>query len=134
MSSVTSATTSRTAVAHAPRLSPATAFYLQASITVSFLAGSSAPTPLYPLYQAQWGLSPVTITEIFGIYALAVLAALLVAGRLSDHLGRRPVLRAATIAQAVTIALFATVDSVGGLMAARVLQGLSTGARPSPLR
>ncbi len=128
MNSVTSLSSRAGALARAPRLSPGAAFYVQASITVSFLAGSSAPTPLYPLYQAQWDLSPVTITEIFGIYALAVLAALLVAGRLSDHVGRRPVLLAATLAQAVTMAIFATVDGVGGLMAARVLQGLSTGA------
>src|SRR5712675_1899592 len=74
------------------RLSPAAAFLLLTSITVSFLAGSSAPTPLYPLYMARWGLTPLTVTVIFGIYALAVLFALLVAGRLSDHLGRRPVL------------------------------------------
>src|SRR5882762_4172963 len=81
------------------RLSPAAAFLLLASITVSFLAGSSAPTPLYPLYMARWGLTPLTITVIFGIYALAVLLALLFAGRLSDHLGRRPVLLTAALAQ-----------------------------------
>ncbi len=59
-------------------LSPTAAFYLQASITVIFLAGSSAPSPLYPVYQAAWGFSPIAITVIFGVYALAVLAALLV--------------------------------------------------------
>jgi hypothetical protein len=45
-------------------LSRTTAFYLLASITVSFLAGSAAPTPLYPLYQAKWGFSPVTVTVV----------------------------------------------------------------------
>ena len=53
-------------------LVPPAAFYLLASITVSFLAGSSAPTPLYPLYQAEWGFSPITVTVVFGIYALAL--------------------------------------------------------------
>ena len=72
-------------------LSKDAAFYLLASITISFLAGSSAPTPLYALYQAKWGFSPITVTIIFGIYALSVLTALLFVGRLSDHLGRRPV-------------------------------------------
>src|ERR1700728_1846949 len=83
-------------------LSKGAAFYLLASITVSFLASSSAPTPLYALYQAQWGFSPITVTVIFGIYAMSVLAALLSAGRLSDHLARRPVLIAATAVQAAT--------------------------------
>ena len=110
------------------RLSPTASFYLLASITVSFLAGSAAPTPLYPLYQAMWGFSPVTLTVIFGIYALAVLAALLVAGRLSDHLGRRPVLIAASVAQVLVMLMFATAASVTGLLVARVLQGVTTGA------
>jgi MFS family permease len=109
-------------------LRPAQAFLLLASLTVSFLAGSSAPTPLYGVYMAEWGLTPLMVTVIFGIYALAVLVALLVAGRLSDHLGRRPVLLVATLAQAVTMIVFMTATSVAGLLVARVLQGLTTGA------
>src|SRR3984885_14509806 len=109
-------------------LSPAASFYLLASMTVSFLAGSSAPTPLYPLYQAMWGFSPGMLTVVFGIFALAVLAALLVAGRLSDHLGRRPVLIVAAAGQALVMLLFATAESVTGLLIARIVQGLITGA------
>src|SRR5665213_2147866 len=59
------------------RLPSGVAFYLQASIVVAFLAASSAPTPLYAVYQGEWGFSPITTTVVFGIYALAVLAALL---------------------------------------------------------
>src|ERR1700722_8573389 len=110
------------------KLSPTASFYLLASVTVSFLAGSSAPTPLYPLYQAMWGFSPMMLTIVFGIYALAVLGALLTAGLVSDHLGRRPVLIAAAIGQALVILLFATAQSVGGLLAARIIQGVTTGA------
>jgi predicted MFS family arabinose efflux permease len=109
-------------------LSKDAAFYLLASITISFLASSSAPTPLYTHYQAEWGFSPITVTVIFGIYAISVLAALLFAGRLSDHLGRRPVLIAATAVQAATMVIFATASGVAGLMLARIIQGLATGA------
>jgi MFS family permease len=109
-------------------LSRGAAFYLLASITISFLAGASAPTPLYALYQAQWGFSPITVTIIFGIYAISVLTALLFVGRLSDHLGRRPVLIAATAAQAATMVIFATASGVGDLVLARIIQGLATGA------
>src|SRR4051794_2643836 len=84
-------------------LSPRIAFYLEASITLGFLAGAAAPTPLYAVYRAEWGFSPTLLTLAFGIYALAVLAALLVAGRLSDHIGRRPVLIAAAAAQALVM-------------------------------
>src|SRR6476659_2874229 len=89
-------------------LSAAASFALLASIMVSFLAGSAAPTPLYAVYQAAWHFSPITITVVFGIYAVAVLAALLVVGSLSDYVGRRPVLIVATVTQAVAMAIFAT--------------------------
>jgi hypothetical protein len=103
-------------------------FLLQASILVFFLAGSSAPTPLYAVYQAAWGFSPATITIIFGIYALAVLATLLVVGSLSDYVGRRPVLLVTTVLQAVSMGIFVGAHGVGALIAARVVQGLATGA------
>lgn len=104
------------------------AFWLLASIVIAFLAGSSAPTPLYPLYQAEWGFTPITVTVVFGLYAVAVLASLLVAGSLSDHVGRRPVLLGAVLAQAVTMIIFATAAGLPELLLARVVQGLSTGA------
>jgi MFS family permease len=110
------------------RLSPRAAFYLQASIVMFFLAGSIAPTPLYPVYQAAWGFSALTVTMIFGVYALAVLSSLLVVGSLSDHVGRRPVLLVATVMQAVTMLLFASAGGVSALLVARIVQGLSTGA------
>jgi MFS family permease len=111
-----------------PLLSPRAAFYLQASIAVSFLAASSAPTPLYAAYQAAWHFSPITTTVVFGVYALTVLAALLVAGSLSDHIGRRPILLATITLQAASMLVFTTAGSVSALMAARIVQGLATGA------
>lgn len=109
------------------RLPPAMAFVVLASVTVSFLASASAPTPLYPTYQAEWGFSPLAVTIIFGVYAIAVLAALLFFGRLSDHLGRKPVLLAATLVQVLTMGLFASADGLGMLLLARVVQGFAAG-------
>ena len=109
------------------RIEGTRAFYLQASMMVTFLAGSSAPTPLYPVYSAAFGFSSLTVTVIFGVYALAVLAALLFGGRLSDHVGRRPVLLAGTAGQVVTMLLFASAHGVGQLVAARVAQGVASG-------
>src|SRR5260221_1629 len=59
------------------RLSGRPALYLLASLIVSLLAPSSAPTPLYASYQAQWGFTPITTPVVFGVYARAVLAAVL---------------------------------------------------------
>ena len=109
-------------------LPPGVAFALQVSILVFLLAGSSAPTPLYAVYQAAWGFSPITVTVVFGVYALAVLASLLTVGSLSDYIGRRPVLIVAMLAQAATMLVFAGADGVSDLLAARVVQGLATGA------
>jgi MFS family permease len=114
-------------------LSASGAFALLSSLMVSFLAGSSAPTPVYALYQAAWGFSPITVTVVFGIYALAVLVALLTAGGLSDYVGRRPVLLVATLVQAATMLLFAGAGSVTALVVARILQGLATGAAASAI-
>jgi predicted MFS family arabinose efflux permease len=104
------------------------AFALLTSMLVTLLASSSAPTPLYATYQARWGFSSVTVTVIFGVYAVAVLASLLVAGSLSDHVGRRPVLIVALCAQAGVMLVFAFAGGVDVLFVARVLQGLATGA------
>ena len=68
------------------------------------------------------------MTIIFGIYAISVLTALLFVGRLSDHLGRRPVLIATIAAQTVSMVIFATASGVGDLVLARIIQGLATGA------
>jgi len=95
---------------------------------VTFLAASAAPTPLYSTYAAAWHLGPLGVTVAFGVYAVAVLVALLVLGRLSDHLGRRPVLVAGTVGQILAVVLLATAGGYDALLVARVVQGLATGA------
>ncbi|MGW2779261.1 MFS transporter [Streptomyces olivaceoviridis] len=115
----------------APRrrgLGPLASLGLLSSILVSLLASSSAPTPLYAVYQARWGFSPITVTVVFGVYAVAVLVALLVFGKISDHVGRRPVLFMALIGQTAAMAAFISAGGVDALLAARIVQGLSTGA------
>lgn len=109
-------------------LSEGAAFVLLASLATTFLAASSAPTPLYGIYQARFGFSPITTTVVFGVYAIAVLGSLLTVGRLSDHVGRRPVLLVAVALQALALLLFATVDGTSDLLIARVVQGVSTGS------
>jgi MFS family permease len=100
---------------------------LPASMVVSFLASSSAPTPIYAIYADRWHFSPMTTTIVFGTYAITVLAALLVLGRASDHLGRRPVLLTALALQIVAMAVFITAGGIGALLAGRILQGIATG-------
>jgi hypothetical protein len=103
-------------------------FWLVATILLLFMAAGSAPSPLYVVYQAEWHFPATTLTAIFAVYALALLLALLTIGALSDFVGRRPVLASALVAQAAGMALFLMADGVGGLVLARVVQGVATGA------
>ncbi|WP_433736520.1 MFS transporter [Pseudomonas putida] len=94
---------------------------------LSFLAASTAPTPLYHLYQEQLHFSAAILTVIFGVYALSLLVALLTVGSLSDHLGRKPVIFTAVLLNSVAMLLFIYADNVAWLISARVLQGFATG-------
>jgi MFS family permease len=103
-------------------------FVAVAVIAWLFPAASSAPSPLYVVYQQEWHFSAGTLTAIFAVYVAGLVATLLVAGALSDHIGRRPVLAAAIALEAVSLVLFVVAGDVATLMLARVLQGIATGA------
>ena len=111
----------------AMKLSRAPSFWLLATLLAFLLFAASAPSPLYVVYEAKWHFSSITLTAIFAVYALALLAALLTTGRLSDHLGRRPVLMLALVVQIAGMVAFIAAQGVGMLYAARILQGLGTG-------
>ncbi len=94
---------------------------------VLFLAASSAPSPLYVIYQQQWKFTAWVLTVVFALYVVGLLGSLLVVGSLSDHLGRRPVLALAIGLEMVALVLFYVAGDVFVLSAARVLQGIATG-------
>ena len=102
-------------------------FWLLAAILGALLFASSVPSPLYVVYQAEWGFSAITLTSVFAVYALALLSALLVVGSISDHVGRRPTLLAALTVEMAAMLAFGGADGVGWLFAARTLQGAATG-------
>jgi MFS family permease len=102
-------------------------FRLLAGALVLALIGANLPSPLYVDYQHEYGFGPEMVTFIFAAYATGVLAALLCLGRLSDHLGRRPVLAAGLALDAVSTVLFLTATGVPMLFLARVVSGLAMG-------
>ena len=101
---------------------------------VTFSATSSAPTPLYHFYQQDWGLSPAIVTVIFAAYAFAMLASFLTVARLSDYVGRKPMILAALLLNAAALLLFITAGNAAELILARILQGLGTGIAMHVLR
>jgi MFS family permease len=105
-----------------------TAFWVLVAILGALFFASSVPSPLYPVYQSEWGFSSITLTSVFAVYALALLGSLLIVGSISDHIGRRPTLLAALALEILAMLAFAAASDVGWLFAARTLQGIATGA------
>jgi MFS family permease len=120
-------------IARSSRLSHPVAFSAITAIFVLFTAASSAPSPLYVVYQREWGFSATTLTVVFAVYVVGLIGSLLVVGALSDHVGRRPVLAAAIALEAVALVLFITANDVPVLLLARVAQGIATGAAMTTL-
>ncbi|MEU3907198.1 MFS transporter [Streptomyces goshikiensis] len=102
-------------------------FWVVGAVLVLLMLSSSVPSALYVLYQQEWGLSSGTITVVFALYAVTVLAGLLLFGSLSDTLGRRPVLGAGLVLAIVSMGLFAGSQGLAMLLAARAVQGLAVG-------
>ncbi|MGH8891211.1 MAG: MFS transporter, partial [Acidothermaceae bacterium] len=97
--------------------------YLFAAVLVS----TTLPTPLYAIYAQRLSLKPFMITIIFATYAVGVLAALLLFGRLADLAGRKPVLIAAVAVSAISGVVFIATSNLAGLFAGRFLSGISAG-------
>jgi MFS family permease len=114
-------------------LSRPVAFASITAVFVLFMAASSAPSPLYVIYQHEWSFSATTLTTVFAVYVVGMIAALLVLGALSDHIGRRPVLASAIVLEAVAMALFIVANDVSILLIARFVQGIATGAAMTTL-
>jgi predicted MFS family arabinose efflux permease len=108
-------------------LTPRLAYAHVAAVIGLALFASGTPSPLYGTYRELWGFSPVVLTLVYATYAFGVLAALLLAGRLSDEIGRRPVLLTALGTLMATTVLFMLADSTAWLFVARGIQGIATG-------
>ena len=103
------------------------AFPLLAYAFTAIMLGTTMPTPMYALYGEKLHFEVLTTTVIFATYAGGVLAALVLFGRWSDVIGRRPILLAGTAFALASAIVFLFADSVGVLLVGRVLSGLSAG-------
>ncbi|MFJ5957714.1 MFS transporter [Paenarthrobacter sp. NPDC092416] len=112
-------------------LSPKQSFAGLAAVFAAFFFAAGAPTPLLSLRQQEWGFSAVMLSVAFSIYAIGLLATLLVGGSLSDHMGRRPVMLMALCGELVSMVVFMLAPSIGWVIVARALQGLATGLATS---
>lgn len=111
------------------QLPPRTAYALAAGVIGLGLFASVTPSPLYHSYSVLWHFSSLTLTLIFATCCFGVLTTLLLAGRVSDQVGRRPVLLAALGALMGSVVLFMAASATAWLFVARALQ--APGSRPS---
>ncbi|HGM5493112.1 TPA: MFS transporter [Serratia fonticola] len=114
--------------ANARSSSRAIVLFLALSL-MSALLNSSAPTPLYPLYQQQLALTSVSLTLIYGAYAAGVLISLFAVGNLAGKVNDlRSMIVPALLVVLLGALLFAMADSFFLMLMARLLAGVGTGA------
>ena len=110
-----------------PSIGRSTAFAFVAYAFAVTMVGTTLPTPLYSLYRARFGFSELMITVIFATYAVGVIGALLLVGRMSDEIGRRPVLLPGIALSALSAVAFLLAQGLAPLLIGRLLSGLSAG-------
>ena len=111
----------------------AATFWVAACSLLLVFATSGAPIPLFNVYRAQAGIDHADIGWVAVGYFVSAAAALLLLGRLSDHLGRRPVALAALGCAALSCVVLARVEGPASLLVGRMLQGLACGVASSAL-
>ncbi|MBB3313452.1 MFS family permease [Rhizobium sp. BK196] len=116
----------------ATELSQKASFWVAAGIVAHTLWTSAAPAMAYPLYAAQWHLTPTITTAVFAIYPIVVVATLIVFGDLSDHVGRRMTMLFGLTASIIGVFLFAIAGDVWMLFVGRVFMGLGVGLTAGP--
>ena len=95
-------------------------------VAVLFM-GSTLLTPLYDLYRAAYDLSVLELGLLYAVYVVGNLIALLFLGRLSDQVGRRPVVLASIALAGISTLLFLFANGPAWLFIARVVNGLAVG-------
>jgi MFS family permease len=94
------------------------------------LVGFGIVMPLLPLYVERMGSSPQVVGFLFASFSFSQLIATPLLGRLSDRVGRRPVILASLVGNAISMVTFAAATSMAILpllFASRIVAGLTAG-------
>jgi len=96
-------------------------------IVVIDLVGFGLVIPLLPFYAVRFGASPQLVTALLAVYSLMALLSAPLWGRLSDRIGRRPVLMSSLAAGVLAYLWMGAADALWMVFAARSLAGVCAG-------
>ncbi|MFJ4923094.1 MFS transporter [Streptomyces sp. NPDC088725] len=114
-----------------PQASHGLGFWFAAVSFAALIAFGTAPTPLWPLYEARDGFGATTVTVAFAVIVIGTALGFLGLGHLSDRYGRRRIVVPA-LAVAIAAALVLTFwTALPGLLVGRFLNGVGIGLMAS---
>jgi MFS family permease len=102
------------------------------SLAAAFAAVGST-IPLFNIYRAEDGFTNAGISMTVVAYSVGTISTLLVLGRLSNHVGRRPTALASLGLLVLGCLVLLNVHHIGILIAGRLLMGLGAGLASSSL-
>src|SRR5690242_18681901 len=91
------------------------------------LIGFGIIIPILPYYAQRLGAGGIGLGALLGVFSLMQFVATAILGRTSDRVGRRPILLATMVCNAVGYVIFAAAHSYGVLFLARVVSGFAGG-------
>ena len=115
-----------------PTLGRTASFWVSAAVVAHTLWTSAAPAMTYPLYAAEWNLTPTATTAIFAVYPIVVVAVLIAFGDISDYIGRRTTMLIGLFASLIGVMMFALAPDVVWVFIGRAFMGVGVGLSASP--
>jgi len=109
------------------RLHGGTAMLAAAVVLGLVFVAANLPGPLYVLYADRFGFSELTLTVVYAVYVIGTVLAVTIFGRISDQIGRRPVLFLSIVLSAASAVIFVLTFNTATLFVARVVSGLALG-------
>ena len=104
--------------------SPLVPIFLIVSVDV---LGLTIILPLLPFYAEHFGASPAVVGLLVSTYAFCQLIAGPMLGRMSDHMGRRPLLLVSQVGTFIGFLILAFSNSLWLVFLSRIIDGLTAG-------
>jgi MFS family permease len=102
-------------------------FWAVAFAFLVVMSFATLPSPLYGLYRERDGLSTLTITIVYAIFAGGTIATLLAVKVIAAKVGRRKVMLAAVVTMMIAAGILAAWKALPGLLVGRLVTGVAVG-------